>query len=354
MPKNDQIPKLFAERTPNPDEGGKVVWKGSGRVNRTTGPAAPGSLQIFCEDDVLYSYGRHWPVARYLGLNRCGGNVFVKNSDFFSATTRQHYYTASAVCPGPTVSRKAFEAAGFDFTEVTVAGKNASDGGLFVWREGVNDYIYRDEAGNLYADAWDRTPYTPPDHGSFVPSWRKPDDGLQAGTWYSPEISVWRQKWRFFVCSVIDGHRFLAEIDSAPADVDDALKSVVPAEVVEARKAGLEVPQIGHWYFIPVSATDSHRSLFSDREMEKMAKVNFLPNHLTGDRTLYVAKIAQFMAGPIWVTGKVYHRNRSFVQSQRLPRVWGELSGKHKAINLEGWHAAVAMDAHKVWWDYNC
>lgn len=81
-----------------------------------------------CRGDTLYNYGRHFPLARFLGRHRGrhrGRRIYLKNGDRhpggggFGPSTGQLQAQVDRLCPGPTIPRSALDACGIGFAELT-------------------------------------------------------------------------------------------------------------------------------------------------------------------------------------------------------------------------------------------
>src|ERR1700686_1771227 len=109
--KTNEVIRRFAERVPNPRDGGRVNWRGNvGYGGPQSGWGGQGHVgaRIYCEGDSLFSYGHHWRLAIYLG-EKNGKPVFLKNGDRASVTTNSQLAVVQGMCPGPTVSFSAID-----------------------------------------------------------------------------------------------------------------------------------------------------------------------------------------------------------------------------------------------------
>lgn len=135
MASHSEIAKRFGERVPNKRHGNRVVWTGS---------------RVWCEDEVIYSYGSHFPMAKFLGEQPKKGRLFIKNSDKYSSSTSAHQSCVRASCPGPSVSRSRLSKF-IDFTDLKMEH-------IHLWRPGAYKHLWHDtETGQYYDDADYRT-----------------------------------------------------------------------------------------------------------------------------------------------------------------------------------------------------
>ena len=120
-----EIAQKFADRKPNKKHNGRVVWAGS---------------RVFCTDDLIFSYGSHFPLAKHLGVK--GKNrLFIKNNDKYSASTSAHQSCVRQYCHGPTVSRSQLKKY-LSFEDLTM-------GHIHLWRPGVVKLIWKDTQTGL-------------------------------------------------------------------------------------------------------------------------------------------------------------------------------------------------------------
>lgn len=132
MSSHNEVAKKFGQRIPNKRKDNKVVWSAS---------------NVFCEHDVIYSYGRHFPIAQYLGEHPKYGHFFLKNSNKYSGSTSAHQSCVGKYCPGPRVSRNSFSEYDLEFTKMKMDS-------IYLWRPGVSEFIWFDtETQKYYKDA---------------------------------------------------------------------------------------------------------------------------------------------------------------------------------------------------------
>jgi len=124
-----QIVEKFSTRQPNKRFGGRVVWE---------------SGNIYCRDELIFSYGSHFPMAKYLGV-RDNKEFFIKNNDKYSSSTSCHQSCVNQYCFGPNVSRTQLSKH-IGFTELTIDH-------IHLWQPGLLDFIWKDiQTGIFYKD----------------------------------------------------------------------------------------------------------------------------------------------------------------------------------------------------------
>jgi hypothetical protein len=127
---HSEIVFKFATRQPNKRHKGQIIWNGS---------------RIFCRDDIIFSYGTHFPLAKYLG-ERNNLRFFVKNSDKYSSSTSAHQSMVRQVCHGPSVSRSDLSKY-IHFEDLTINN-------VHLWRQGCYKHVWKDvKTGLFYEDA---------------------------------------------------------------------------------------------------------------------------------------------------------------------------------------------------------
>lgn len=333
---HDEVVKLYAERAIN-KRTKDVSWTGN---------------RIFSDDRIIYSYGHHWPMASYLG-EKGGKHLFLKNGDRYSSSTAQHTGMVQSACKGPTVSRRAVQAAGIPFTQITF------DNILF-WQEDSRKWIYKDtETGRYYEEyhkGWgeaqvDRTSewhtgsfedklaeneWTPPKQGQFVPTYRRDGDAKErfvSGTWHVLGVVVLNWKNEFYLCSLDEGSYFVSQLPRQPKSVKDAFESLKPDEVKRAIRKGVEVKRQGEWFFIPTGMDDAALAKKIGKTQKQLKEVSAempLPArpesnlHLAGRLLNHDDIFVRGMIRHVWRLGNKYHG-----------------TGEHKMLRLgDEWHVA--------------
>lgn len=126
-----QIVEKFSTRQPNKLHDGRVVWK---------------SGNIYCCDELIFSYGTHFPMAKYLGL-RDNKEFFIKNNDKFSSSTSAHQSLVGQYCLGPSVSNERLSEH-IRFAELTMDH-------IHLWQPGVLDFIWKDTQTEVFYKDYD-------------------------------------------------------------------------------------------------------------------------------------------------------------------------------------------------------
>lgn len=307
------------------------------KVNKRTHSVEWNGNNVFCRDRMLYSYGEHFPMARYLGeLGRPKRHLFLKNGDTYSNSTSNHQGLTQRACPGPTVSRQSLYSAGVEFDRLEMSD-------IPFWREDFHKFIYRDnDTGKFYedcnytGDARDSTleityvdEWTPPKQGMFIP-YRSGESRFSHGSWHILGSVVIQQKDKFFLCSLDEGSYFVSHLPSKPRSVNHAFELLKPREVRKAEKEGIDVKRQGEWFFVSTGFGDEAIAALLGKTKTSLrnVKASALPTQ-SPESNLHVCR--NFEAeGKRYARGKVYHR---------WP--WGkqQVTGQHKTVNLgDEWH----------------
>lgn len=131
MANHSEIVEKFSTRQPNKRHQGQVVWSGS---------------RVYCTaDDLIFSYGSHFPMAKHLG-ERDNKPFFIRNDDKYSSSTSNHQGKVRQRCPGPDVSRCKLSKH-IHFEDLEMAH-------IHLWRPGVFKHMWQDiQTGLFYDDA---------------------------------------------------------------------------------------------------------------------------------------------------------------------------------------------------------
>jgi hypothetical protein len=347
MPDNHKTVQYYAERKTNHREGDRVIWRGSGRST------------IFAENDILYSYGYHFPLALHLGAVK-EKHIFVKNGDFYSATTRGHQADTQRHCAGPTISITALRAAGIEFSGLTMHQKamkgfkpNDRKGTaiiLFYQPDSSTSVTYnchtkRYTIKETYDDKGKR--WTPPNTGMFVPYSRTPEsNGDTDGYWHIVGAVVIEKGGKHYLCSMDERNYFVAELNRKVKSIKDAFNSLKPDPVLRAERDGKKVLRQGEWFFVETSLTTDElaKKNRTTKTEIKSSKITALPqdfwSKIDGSPREHQHAAKWVSCGHIYVTGTVYHRFAGTTLG----------TGEHKPLDLgEKWYKAYVNTEVASW-----
>lgn len=177
------------------------------KINRRTKDVSWSGSRVFSENDYLYSYGRHFILAKYLGEHK-DGHIFLKNLDPYSSSTSRHKNMCSSLCYGPSVSF-------VNLRNLEVNIKEITANNIFYWRKPVYKYAWRCKKTNIYYLDYTRVgkiedsslalefqdEYEMPEHGVFKPNRMQELISHEEGTISVKEIVVLKYKEEYFFSS---------------------------------------------------------------------------------------------------------------------------------------------------------
>jgi len=307
---------------------------------------------MYSEDDTLYSYGSHFPLAKYLG-KKAGEHLFVKNGDHYSQSTSGHQSITRCICKGPTVSINVLRAAGINFHNLCLL---PTDGQPYIvsYRADFTEHVYRDEKAKYWKDMQGyekprfRNQFIPPRQGMFVSYNWKDEKNYTAGCWRIIGAILIRHNDEDFLCSKDEGNYFVAKLPVQVSTIDQAFKALKPPEVLRAEQRGAKVLRQGEWFFVPSGL--SHKEFAKKANLTKtklfnLAKVSPLPLRPRDDeneasRNKHCCRQYFLLNEGIYATGNVYHRNTFD----------NRVTNKHKALKLgEQWYK-VCLNTELASW----
>ena len=297
----------------------------SRKVNKHTGDVSWKGSRVFSRDETLYSFGRHFILAKYLG-HKEGKGFFLKNGDKYSTSTSQHQGMVQQKCKGgPTVSFSALQSAGVNAHSLRM--------------ENVVDYIedYRSgsivrnkESGKFFEKEWGEeayqyTPFEKPRAGMFIPHLCQSNDDLTEGYWHTLGACLIESGGFQYLCSLDEGRYFVSKLRHKVKSVARSFEMLKPRKVREVEKEGVNVTRQGEWFFIPTSNSPSDlakKTGLSKTKLVKLAKASALPRE-NSDSNLHVVKHLK-LKGKTYAWGSVYHRDPFTKRA----------SGEHRTITL--------------------
>jgi hypothetical protein len=227
MNSHEEVVKKFASQLLN-SRTKKVQWSGN---------------NIFCDDNVIYSYGRHFPLAKYLGLDG-KKRLFIKNADKYSSSTSCHQSIVGASCYGPEVSRTLLANWGIDFY-------NIKKENIVCFRVSSVTHTHKDIQTNRYYDkCYDRrwggeespnptgrffvgaledqlveNEWFPPKSGEFFPYYKRDKNRIVGGHWFVLGAVVICRGQNFFLCSHDKYEQaFVTPLKGKPKNIEEAFK----------------------------------------------------------------------------------------------------------------------------------
>lgn len=202
---------------------------------------------IFSDRNVLYSYGKHFPLAvkREGNDNLLNGNEWVlANGDKHSVTTSSHQrLTFEVFCDEPRISFSALRAAGLDYQTVKMVD---------FWSDCYKS-LYNDDAGRkLFSDAdWNLFKEQMPIGATYYEEVR---EGITIRKTYHRIGAVLLQHPTAgvqYLCGMDERSYFIVQLRDTVSNIQEAFKSLKPQAVKDAEKLHLGILRQGEWFFIP-------------------------------------------------------------------------------------------------------
>jgi hypothetical protein len=293
--------KNFSNQKRNKD--GELSWNG---------------FSIFSRKNFLYSWGKHHPLAIYLG-RRNKKPFAIKNSDRPSKSTSRHTGITASICRGPKISKILLENMGFSFEKLTMENVIYFQEGFWKWcfKKGNNYYLsysawHYTEDRDWYVGGLKKylleEPWNPPKKGKFF-EYSLRDDGVSSGSWRINEATVLFIDGKYIFCYEESSKEVIQLLPKKPKSIENAFELIKPKEAgqVFEKQAGL--------YFVPSSFDDEQLSkhlgiskseLLRGTRKKSVKNINSISNYRSYKDTN-------------WVKGKV--TNKSF-----------------KTLNLGTWH----------------
>jgi hypothetical protein len=314
------------------------------KLNKRTNAVEWCGNNVFCRDRMLYSYGTHFPLARYMGEHN-KEPLFLKNGDTYSNSTSNHQSITQRFCPGPTVSVSALYAAGVDFSSLEMDS-------IPFWRADFHKFVYRDnETGKFYdncnytGDARESTldvTYTgewqPPKQGMYV-AYRDGEQRFSSGSWHILGTVVVENEGKYFLCSLDEGRYFVSQLSRKPKNINHAFELLKPLQVRRAEKQGISVQRQGEWFFVSTGFGDEAIAALLGRTRTSLrVSPSPLPKQ-EAQSNLHVCR--HFDAeGNTYARGKVYHKSP----------INNRVTGEHKTLDLgEHWHLVFRNSELASW-----
>lgn len=322
------------------------------RINRRTKSVEwGGTSNVFCRDRTLYSYGTHFPLARYMG-EVDGQHVFILNDDYYSSSTARHQSFTRSICPGPLVSATALAKVGIEFNHLELKD-------IPFWRSNYRQFVYFDsETGRYYKDCdyvgsledsslekVYSNELTMPNNAVYVASGDR-NARYSYGSFFILGATVIKKEHNYFLCSLDEGQCFVSQLPRKPKDIEDSFDSLKPKKVLKAERKGFSVKRSGKWFFVSTGFGDQALASLLGRTKTSLRKTPIKPLEKAkrikewrpaahDSTTNYVCR--NFKAeGNLYARGKVYHRY-----------AYGDLTGRHKSLSLGNeWHLVFPNTAH--------
>jgi hypothetical protein len=289
----------------------------------------PNSSVIY-RNGILYSYGQHFPLA--LWINNVDDTILV-NGDKYSITTNKHQATLLRVIEEfsvshVVVSREALMGALNQVTKYPVSftafAKPETMINIIDIAEGYADYkMTRSKLAAKNIAKEFRKKFT------AIDMYKRGDGRWVVYGHIAPMslISYTQEGRVYYVLSGFDDNKiFFSSVLCRPCkDVQDALDSLKPPEVLQAIEEGTEVVRQGEWFFVKVAEPGQAYKMLgiADRQF----KVRPLPS-TTDHSNQHVCRIfVEPTTHTTYCTGTVFHRTPDGIRT-----------GEHKRLKLDGYY----------------
>ncbi|MFA5276494.1 MAG: hypothetical protein WC417_06360 [Candidatus Omnitrophota bacterium] len=194
--------------------------------------------RVFADGNVLYSYGRHFPlVIRRDGNSniKSGSEWFLCNGDKYSRSTSKHQSYTFPVFPDfPRVAFSALRAAGInplscylvDFEKDIFKTSNTWDDNFINFKSEVPRGAEYHEDRSLNGELFRKYYH------------------LIGGC-------LLKHFGNYYICGMDEGSYFVSQLPRKVTTISGAYKMLKPYKVQQAEKDGLRVIRQGEWFFIP-------------------------------------------------------------------------------------------------------
>ncbi len=268
--------------------------------NRRTKTCDFTTSNIFCEGRLLYSYGRHFTLAKYLK-----DDFFLINGDKYSSTTSRHQGEVNNILKGVTISATAIQN--------IISFNNIEYNHIIDFREDSADYslFYNKKTKKYFKREFDYDnstykflPYFKPSQGMFIPyndknqknslfeSTNFPDqiigkkEDFKVGYWHILGGVLFKIDKKYYVSALDENSYFVTELypkfkKEKNKTFNLAIESLKPDTIKQAESLNQEVLRQGEYFFVNTSMTDYNLASVNNlkiTQFKKLAKQKNLPN----------------------------------------------------------------------------
>ncbi len=273
--------------------------------------------RIFAEGDILYSYGRHFPLAVRRG--EPGAEWYLLNGDKYSKSTSKHQgITYSVFSNSPRVSFTALNAAGISYNSCK----------LIDFTKDEYEYAYHDNIE--FANFKNLMPA-----GAEYHEKKDVDGRILSKSYHRIGAVILEQGKNHFVCGMDEGSYFISLLPKKVKTVQESFEVLKPKRIIEAEKQGVSPLRQGEWFFIPVARPYLITHPIKEKDFEKSAALPSADDSSNQHICTRLKKIGK----RYFVKGIVRHRN---------PRT--NRRADHKPLKLgEGIYEALCNTAKGNW-----
>lgn len=259
-------------------------------VNGEKYPHANFQRNVFFEDNVLYSYGHHFPIAI-----RLQDNSFLVNGDRYSATTSKHQWTIQNELRNTIGGvKKRFVTS---WGAVNRAGGNV-DGSNIKLLDSENDLSIWDED----TEKWIKN--NPYDLMGITKQYRKNRDTGKQELYHihRPGATLLKIDNSYWICGMDEGSYFVSRLPRPCISVKRAFEILKPLEVRKEQVKDINIPRQGEWFFIPqeMPKREARKMYFSMDQKISLPRENDRSN-------FHIATRAKIKGKTIFVSGQIKH-----------------------------------------------
>ena len=240
----------------------------SGKVNRYYGSCTWRSYNVFCEENVIYSYGKHYPLGVKLGK----GLVLVNGDHpgFIRSTTPHHRSILMRKLDGKDVivAFSAIRDAGFDPLKMTYKNivhylNGTRDNVAYSKKDrkyyeiSISPYYGVDLTDDLIRDNI-LGEYDTKNNGEFQKAYIREQtlDNYVVGYWHRLGGTLLRRGRNYYLSALDEGSYFVSLLPRKADTVFDAYNALKPGAVINAERNGIPVRRQGEWFFVKTDNTD--------------------------------------------------------------------------------------------------
>jgi len=265
--------------------------------------------RIFAENNTLYSYGRHFPLAVRRG--EPGAEWYLLNGDKYSISTSKHQgITYSVFSDSPRVSFTALNAAGISYNSCK----------LVDFQKDAYDSAFKGDKNFLNFKSLVPT-------GAEYHETKDKEGNITYKSYHRIGAVVLEQSKKHFICSMDEGSYFISLLPKRVKTVQETFEVLKPARI---RKGNItDYKRQGEWFFVLSDIT------IKEKDFEKSAA---LPS-ADSSSNLHVCTRLKKIGKRYFVKGIIKHRN---------PRT--NQRADHKPLKLgEGIYEALCNTAKGNW-----
>ncbi len=312
------------------------------------------SQSCYARGPVLYNYGPHFPLVRY--LETVGGRkLYLKNGDTyrgsggFGRSTSGLQAQVERLCRGPTIPESVLANLGLVFETLPRAAIVAYRATARVWSlvYDLKAKTYQKHEQKSPGDIPELIVWAPPRQGMFVPHARQDEPGVIQGAWHILGAVLLDHDGASYLCALDESRYFVSQLARPARSIDVAFRQLKPRIVRDAEQRGETVPRQGEWFFVSLGFDDAAMAdafLLTPAEFKKRIQRDApIPETRAKDNRHHATL---FISGDIvYARGRVMHKSVPLRQGARAT-----MTREHRTIDLgEIWHRAIHNTEVRSW-----